>query len=249
MFTLASWIGVFLCVPETRRERSKDELGECHPNINKDRYSLTFLFFTIAGQPVYTLRSGEVRPRLDSGTYGPRTLRSNFGVLNVPIRWDLGKTTLFQTLKCILFPTVAWATLLTGVLSGAGTAMAQTTSVALLLMGWDLRLLGMAGLAMLCATPFTWLIAGWAADKVCNLIARARNGRREPEMHLVNIIFPTICAVLGIVIYGYIGDHIRTIPRPDYALLAMVSLHTLGSACINTTFQVFLLESFPSHAR
>ncbi|ETS77840.1 hypothetical protein PFICI_09902 [Pestalotiopsis fici W106-1] len=225
--TACAWIAVFLCVPETRRERSNDEL---------------------AGKQVYLLEPGETRPRPDVESYGPRTWKSNFGIFNIPIRWSLCFQTFLESFKCLTFPAVIWATLLSAALQGAGNAVTQTSSSVLLTVGWRIEKLGMSGLALLIATPFTYFISGWLADIVSNWIARRHDGRREPEVHLLSIILPVILAVLGLVMYGYVCSNILTILRADYALLVNIFFHTVGSTCINTTLQVFILESYPNFA-
>ncbi|KAM0820183.1 putative Major facilitator superfamily (MFS) profile domain-containing protein [Seiridium cardinale] len=219
--TAVSWLSIIFCVPETRVARSNDEL---------------------AGKEVYTLPPGEARPRLDVEAYGPRTKRTDFGILNTPMLWKQGFRAILDTLTCFLFPTVLWAVLLTSIMAGADVAAAQTAAAILLTAGWEFEHLGLAGLAAVVATPFIWLFSGYLADKVSNHIAERRDGRREPENHLLNIIVPNIINITGALVFGYAVANISNLSSA--VVLVGVFFLVFDSVCTNTSIQSVLVTLY-----
>ena len=52
---------------------------------------------------------------------------------------------------------------------------------------WPFKLLGLAVLSIAIAAGFVGVFGGWGADKLANYVTRKYyNGRREPEVHLLN---------------------------------------------------------------
>lgn len=238
-----AWIAVIFCVPETRYERSKDELGK--------RKSPSLVDSTVdagdpAGKHVYTLISGETRPRLDPATYGPRTASSDLGIFNIPILWKKSLWSLLSIVRCFFFPPVLWATMVSAIMAGATSAMGQTSATILITAGWKFENLGLAGLAVIVAAPFIWLVSGWLADRISNHVARRRGGRREPENHLINIVVPAIFALTGFCVYGFAAENIARLPSA--IVLVGKFLVVFGVVCTNTTLSVFLVESYPNFA-
>ncbi|KAK9781574.1 putative Major facilitator superfamily (MFS) profile domain-containing protein [Seiridium cardinale] len=190
-----------------------------------------------AGKEVYTLPPGEARPRLNVEAYGPRTKRTDFGILNTPMLWKQGFRAMLDTLKCFPFPTVLWAVLLTSIMAGDDVAAAI-----LLTAGWEFEHLGLAGLAAVVATPFIWLFGGYLADKVSNHIAERRDGRREPENHLLNIIVPNIINMAGALVFGYAVANISNLSSA--VVLVGVFFLVFDSSVLVTLYSLRLVIGF-----
>lgn len=136
--------------------------------------------------------------------------------------------------------------LLSSAIAGAAVATHQTTPPLLLAAGWKFTLVGLAGIPVIIAGPFTWLVSGLLGDRLGNRLAKRRGGRREPETLLLNIIFPCALVLAGTSLYGYVADRI---PGMSSILLLFGGfLFCWGYTCIFVTMQAFLLESYPGYA-
>jgi MFS family permease len=108
---------------------------------------------------------------------------------------------------------------------------------------WKFRLLGLSVIPIVIATPFVWLLGGWVADRVANVIARRRGGHREPESHLITLAIPLMLGVLGTVLFGYAGQRGKEIHwMVSFFSIFLVSLSGLAA---NTIMAVFAVESYP----
>ena len=80
------------------------------------------------------------------------------------------------------------------------------------------------------------------ADWTCNWAAKAR-GRRIPENQLLNLVIPTIAAIVGCILFGLAGQHIGEYSWSVFLLgLGLIAFGFLGT---NTVGAVYVLESYP----
>ncbi|KAF2427133.1 MFS general substrate transporter [Tothia fuscella] len=222
---IIAWLGLLIFLPETRWKRSQEELS---------------------GKSVYFLYPGEARPRLDSATYGRRTARSNFGFFqNGYEHKDAGKS-MIDTLRTMVFPNIIWVIAINSVFISIQGAAGQTGSSILIASGWKFKTLGLAVVPLVVATPFVWLLGGFLADKVSNMLARRNGGRREPEGHLVNLILPLLFGILGCLLFGYGAQYVKVVHWS--VILTGIFFIALGFLTANTVLSVYIVESYPQWA-
>jgi MFS family permease len=231
VYFLTSGIAVlawfFLCafLPETRWMRSQEEL---------------------AGKPVYKLHLDETRPRIDTDTFTARTARTDFGFFQNGIENKEAVKSMVDTVRTMFFPSVLWVIMVNSAFISVQNAAGQTGSSVLIAAGWKFRNLGLAVVPIVVATPFVALLGGYIADKVSNAIARRNGGRREAEGHLLNVIFPMLCGIVGCVLFGFAAENVRT--QHWSVLLFAIFLIALGFLTANTVLSVFIVESYPQWA-
>ncbi|KAJ0114740.1 hypothetical protein J7T55_004481 [Diaporthe amygdali] len=219
------WIAMIFFVPETRWERSQDEL---------------------AGREVFPLRPGEVRPRLDHARYGYRTNKNDFGLFSVPFKWNLCRRSVVETVKATFFPNVLWVIALNSIFIGALSATTQNAAAIILSLKLKFTQLGLVVLPVVAATPFVWFFGGYLADKISNKYAKRNGGKREPEAHLISLIFPLLAGVAGPILFGYAGQN--TASRPLVPLLVGFFLIGFGGLTMNSLVSVYLVECYPNFA-
>ncbi|KAK1986123.1 major facilitator superfamily transporter [Colletotrichum cereale] len=220
-----AWFGLILLVPETRWIRSDDEL---------------------AGKEVYPLRPGETRPRVDEVTYRPRSNWDEFGIMNYGYEWKEARQSTIDMFKTTLFPNIIWVIIINSILVSMQGALSQVASSLLIAAGWKFETLGFIVIPIVIASPFVWFFGGYVADWVSNWLAKRNGGQREPEAHLVSLIFPLLASIVGPIMFGYAGEHIRDIP----SMVVLVSIFLVGFGLLtaNTIFAVYLVESYPRYA-
>ncbi|WYZ39290.1 hypothetical protein EsH8_III_001204 [Colletotrichum jinshuiense] len=220
-----AWIGLILLVPETRWIRSDEEL---------------------AGKEVYPLRPGENRPRIDETTFRPRSNWDEFGIFNYGYEWKEAKQSVIDMFKTFLFPNIIWVIIINSILVSMQGAAGQVGSSILIAAGWKFETLGFVVIPVVIASPFVWFFGGYVADKISNYVAKRNNGQREPEAHLLSLIFPLIASVIGPILFGYAAENIRSLP----SIVVLVSIFFIGFGLLtaNTIFAVYLVESYPRFA-
>ncbi|KAE9568166.1 hypothetical protein CGMCC3_g15735 [Colletotrichum fructicola] len=220
-----AWIGLILLVPETRWIRSNDEL---------------------AGKEVYPLRPGETRPRIDESAFRPRSNWDEFGIMNYGYEWKAAKQSIWDMLKTTVFPNIIWVIMINSILVSLQGAAGQVGSSILIAAGWKFETLGFAVIPIVIASPFVWFFGGYVADWISNFLARRNGGRREPEGHLVSLVFPLLASIVGPLLFGYAAENIRTLP----SIVVLVSIFLIGFGLLtaNTIFAVYLVESYPQFA-
>lgn len=155
---------------------------------------------------------------------------------------------MWDTIKTTFFPNVLWAIIVNSLLMSVQGAAGQVGSAVLIAAGWQFETLGLAVVPLVIASPLVWLVGGWGADRISNWHARRphRGGKREPEAHLLSLIFPLLCGVMGPFLFGYAGQNIATVST--YVLLAGVFFTGFSFMTANTLFSVYLVESYPAYA-
>ncbi|KAI1246119.1 hypothetical protein MGN70_013016 [Eutypa lata] len=221
-----TWVSIILCLPETRRIRTPDEL---------------------AGKEVYPLQEGETRPRVDHLRYGRRTLWTELGMFNAGMEWRRAGWAVWLAMKTTVFPNVLWCIALNAVLTAANSASHQVASSVLINSGWPFESLGLFVVPIVVACPFVWLFGGFFADKVSNGLARRRAGRREPEAHLVNLILPVIFGFAGPMVFGYAAQNANA-GLPAWVVLVGVFILSFATNTVQTVVSVYLVECYPNFA-
>lgn len=97
----------------------------------------------------------------------------------------------------------------------------------------------------LIASLFVGGLTGTVADKIVNYMAR-KSGQRLPEYQLLNLILPTICALIGTVIFGIAGDNQDKYPWIMF--MFGLGLMTFGFLGANTVGAVYVIECYPQLA-
>lgn len=199
-----------------------------------------------AGKEVYPIRPGENRPRLDYSKYGYRTNKEDFGIFVVKPEWRLANKSNVETVKATFFPNVMWVIALNSIFVGALSATQQNAAAIILSLKLKFTQLGLVVLPVVVATPFVWFFGGYLADKISNMHAKKNGGQREPEAHLISLVFPLLAGIAGPLLFGYAGEH--TDQRPLGFVLAGFFLTGFGGLTMNTLVSVYLVESYPNYA-
>lgn len=195
---------------------------------------------------MYPLRPGETRPRLEHAKYGYRTNKDDFGLFTIKTDWKGCGKSFSETVKATFFPNVLWVIALNSVFVGALSATQQNAASIILTLKLKFTQLGFVVLPIVVATPFVWFFGGYMADKISNWHAKRNGGQREPEAHLISLVFPLIAGIIGPILFGYAGEH--TDERPLVFVLVGFFLIGFGGLTMNTLVSVYLVESYPSHA-
>ncbi|KAK1963149.1 major facilitator superfamily transporter [Colletotrichum sublineola] len=206
-------VGVFFFLPETRWERTRAEMNGM--------------------------------PRNESGySHAPRTFRYNIAFFHGEMKWRKGWNAFVDTLRTFFYPHIFFITMLNSVMIASTFAAGYTIAPALITApwSWDFLLLGLCLLPILVAAIAVALVTGKAADWMANRIAKKR-GARLPENQLVNLVFPTICGIIGSVIFGLAGSN----PK-DYSYFTFLTgfgMMAFGFLGANTIGAVYVLECYP----
>lgn len=221
-FGVLAWLLLIGFLPETRWTRSKQAL---------------------AGQKIYPMPLGANRPDIDS-TLGTRSWRTYLGFGQNGYEWRNAGRSMLETLRSTYFPAVVWAVLANSSFLIANQAAVQLGSFALLAQGWQFQYVGLSVVPFVAATVLVYIFGGPVADMVANSVARMNRGSREPEHHLLNLIFPFTCGVAGCFIFGYAGQ-----VNLHWAVLLTGSfLIIFGFLTVMTVLNVFVVESYPMWA-
>jgi MFS family permease len=111
---------------------------------------------------------------------------------------------------------------------------------------WQFRTLGLAVVPIVIGAPVVWLLGGFLADKISNVVARRNGGRREPETHLISLILPLLMGILGCVLFGYAAQNIKT--THWIVFLSGVFFISVGFLTTTTVLNVYVVESYPQWA-
>lgn len=139
-----------------------------------------------------------------------------------------------------------WVIALNSIFVGALSATQQNAAAIILSLKLKFEQLGMVVLPIVVATPFVWFFGGYLADKISNYQAKKNGGQREPESHLISLVFPLIAGIAGPIVFGFAGDH--TQDRPLALVLVGFFLIGFGGLTMNTLVSVYLVESYPNYA-
>lgn len=153
---------------------------------------------------------------------------------------------MWETVKTTFFPNVLWVIVANALLVSVQGAAGQVASAVLLAAGWRFEAMGLSVLPLVVASPLVWLVGGWGADAVTNWHARRNGGRREPEAHLLSLVLPLLCGVVGPLLFGYAGQNVATVSM--YVLLAGIFCIGFAFLTANALFSVYLVESYPAYA-
>lgn len=220
---IVTWILLILFVPETRKQRTLEELG---------------------GQKLWPIKEGETRTELDYTTYGPRTRWDDIGFFQYGFQWKDAGIQIVDTLKTTVFPAVIWCTLLQTAFGLVLGATGQATSFALLAAGVPFELTGLSNIPQILSTIVVFLVGGPVADKVTLWLSRRRGGVREAEYHLANLIMPIFFAIVGAIIFGYANQFTL-----HYAFLLLGTFFVITATLIAVpVVNNFVIESYPQWA-
>ncbi|GKT48755.1 putative MFS-type transporter [Colletotrichum spaethianum] len=206
-------IGVYFFMPETRWDRTRAEMNGI--------------------------------PRNETGhKHAPRTFRYDIALFHGKMQWRKGWNAFVDTLRTFFYPQIFFITMLNSVMIACAFAAGYTVAPALLTApwSWDFMLLGLCLMPILVAAIAVALVTGKAADWMANRIAKKR-GARLPENQLVNLIIPTLCGIVGSVIFGLAGSD-----QKDYSyftFLTGLGLMAFGFLGANTIGAVYVLECYP----
>jgi MFS family permease len=107
---------------------------------------------------------------------------------------------------------------------------------------WHFFSLGLCLVPIIFASIAVAFVTGNMADWIANKVAQKR-GRRVPENQLLNLIFPTVCALVGSIIFGVAGQNQTQYHWAVFLLgLGLMAFGFLGA---NTIGAVYVLEVYP----
>jgi len=206
-------VGVFLWLPESRYQRTRAEMNGV--------------------------------PREDEGVvYEEHTIKSRLQLFTGKIDWQKGWNSFIDTLRTFFYPQIFFITMLNSAMIATAFAAGYTVAPALLTKpwAWPFEHLGFCLVPILISAVCVAFITGGFADWVANLAARKR-GQRVPENQLLNLILPTLCALLGAIIFGVAGANQTKYPWEMFLL--GLGLMTFGFLGANTIGAVYVLECYP----
>jgi hypothetical protein len=96
------------------------------------------------------------------------------------------------------------------------------------------------------ANIFVYLIGSDGADRLANWLTKRRGGRREPEVHLYNLIFPLFTGILGCILFGVGGSYSDKVHW--MAIVMGTALLNFAFLTINIVGSVYAIECFPAWA-
>lgn len=148
-------------------------------------------------------------PRIEPGVAeNKRTWMYDVSLFHGKAEWRKGVNAFLDTLRTFFYPQIFFITMLNSAMIATAFAAGYTVAPALLTEPWAWPFLhvGLCLIPLLVAALATGLLTGVLADWTANLVAKKR-GKRVPENQLLNLILPTICALVGSVIFGISGEH------------------------------------------
>ncbi|KAF2086260.1 major facilitator superfamily transporter [Saccharata proteae CBS 121410] len=187
------------------------------------------------------------RVMLDYERYEPRTWRYDLQLFQGPMEWRKGWQAFLDTMRTFFYPHILFITMLNSAMIATAFAAGYTVSPALLTApySWNFLHIGFCLISVLIASIFTYIIAGHGADIIANWAAKKR-GKRVPENQILNLILPTLCGIIGAVIFGLAGEHQDVYPWPVFLL--GLGLMAFGFLSANTVGAVYVLECYPQLA-
>jgi len=207
-------LAVFLWLPETRWHRTRAEMN------------------------------GDAKEPDPSVVYTKRTFAYNIALFHGTMEWRKGWQALIDTLRTFFYPQIFFITMLNSAMIACAFAGGYTVAPALLTKPWSWPFLhlGFCLFPILIAAIAVGGVTGWFADWTSNWVAK-RRGKRVPENQLLNLILPTVCALVGSVIFGIAGENIGMWPYEVFLFaLGLMSFGFLGA---NTIGAVYVLECYP----
>lgn len=222
-------LGVFFFVPETRWHRTQAQMrGEIPGEIKEANPDI-------------------LRVPVDNERYTSRTLRYDLALFHGDFEWRAGVTAFLDTLRTFFYPHIFFITMLNSAMIATAFAAGYTAAPALLTKpySWPFEHLGFSLFAILIASVAVYILTGPLADYTANWAARKR-GARVPENQVLNLVLPTLLAIVGAVLFGLGGTHPDAYPWPVFVLgLGLMAFGFLGA---NTVGAVYVLESYPQLA-
>ncbi|PPJ61174.1 hypothetical protein CBER1_10294 [Cercospora berteroae] len=206
-------VGVYIFLPETKWHRTRAEMNGV--------------------------------PRRESIiAHSPRTWRGDLALFNAPPEWSKGWQAFLDTIFTFFYPQIFFVTCLNSAMMAATFAAGYNVAAPLLTRPWSWSFyhIGLCMVPVLIGAIFVAFLTGFGADWTANWVAKAR-GKRLPENQLLNLIIPTICTIVGCVVYGLAGSHIGEYHWAVFLLgLGLIAFGFLGT---NTVGAVYVLETYP----
>lgn len=165
-------------------------------------------------------------------------------MFNAGFEWRNAAISMLDTLKTTFFPAVVWSILTNSIFLITTQAAQQLGSFALLAEGWEFQWTGLSVLPFVLAAIMTFLVSGPLAERVNNMVAKRRNGVREAEYGLINMLVPFLTGISGCFIFGYAG---QSDVHWSVVLLGLF-LILFSFLCTMITINVFVVESYPQWA-
>lgn len=178
------------------------------------------------------------------GGYPKRTWAYDLALWHGKIHWRAGWKALLATIYTFFYPQIFFITMLNSAMIAAALAAGYTVSPALLTdpYNWSFFHIGLCLIPVVIAAIFVAGFTGFFADWFANYMAK-RKGHRVPEAQIINLIVPTICALVGSVLFGVAGSDPYKYPWPVF--LFALGLMAFGFLGANTIGAVYVLESYP----
>lgn len=158
--------------------------------------------------------------------------------------WRQGWNAFLDTLRTFFYPQILFITMLNSAMIACAFAAGYTIAPALISAPWSWSFLnlGLCLIPMLIAAIFVAALTGKFADWTANQAAR-RSGKRTPENQLLNLVLPTICAIIGSVLFGVAGENPT---KYSWELFLFgFGLMAFGFLGANTVGAVYVLECYP----
>ena len=245
-------VAIAIFLPETRWHRTRDEMSKSglgrDPSTAADNASTD-------GVP--RDESRHVREK--------RTWKYDLALRRGHLEWKKGWIAFADTVRTFFFPHIFFITMLDSAMIAAALAAGYTASPALItapwtcvtlliskalcsadmFCRWNFYNLGLCLIPVLIGAGGVFILTGFVADRVANALAK-KSGTRIPENQLINLALPTICALVGSILFGITGDHQDQYHWAVFLLgLGLMAFGFLGG---NSIGAVYVLECYPHMA-
>lgn len=185
---------------------------------------------------------------LEPERFGPRTLAYTTRIFHFTPDWRATAMFYKDSAQGIVIPSILWLVLLNG--ASLGVYLYQASTFAQILMAspysFQFSWLGYVQAAQIADCLLMVPILGYGSDILARFMARWHKGVFEPEYRLITLIVPTICVIVGCVLYGKAGQY-----PSSWAWSAIVVPYHLGYFAflgINLISITYAVDSFPAKA-
>jgi MFS family permease len=161
-----------------------------------------------------------------------------------PVKWKRGGVAVIHTLQTFFYPHILFITLLNSVTIATALAAGYTVSPQLLSQSWNWPFLHLGFLlfSVLIAAIAVFVISGYAADLFANWWAK-KNGGRNLEIQVLNLIPPVLVSLIGSILFGIAGDNPSKYGWPTF--LVGLGFIAYGFLATNSIGIVYVLECYP----
>jgi MFS family permease len=198
MFAGVGLLASFLLLSETRYTRTPASMnGQV---VITDEWGVT----RFLGDAEARERLDQVQ-RLDGRVHRQKTYMEHVNPISgiAPNALKLGIGANVKMIRACSSPAVVYAILVSSMALGVGIAMSLVyASILTTSFHWSEKSIGLVNVGILPASLGAMFYAGYCGDKMNIWLAKRRNGLHMPEDTLIQLMFPFLVGMIGIIIFG-----------------------------------------------